>query len=70
MNAGAPVVAERYLTRALALRPGWPEALQALAQIRATIPDDSPLAGDGRFANRPYFVKPQMASCGGSATAA
>jgi Tfp pilus assembly protein PilF len=35
MNAGAPDVAERYLTRALALRPGWAEALQALAQVRA-----------------------------------
>jgi 4-amino-4-deoxy-L-arabinose transferase-like glycosyltransferase len=34
MNAGAPVVADRYLQRALQLKPGWPEALQALQQIR------------------------------------
>ena len=33
MNAGAPRVAERYLQRALQLRPGWPEALSALGQI-------------------------------------
>jgi Flp pilus assembly protein TadD len=33
LNAGAPRVAERYLQRALQLRPGWPEALQALQQI-------------------------------------
>ena len=34
IDAGAPDVAERYLTRALALRPGWPEAQQALEQSR------------------------------------
>ena len=34
LNAGAPRVAERYLVRALELRPGWPEAQQALAQVR------------------------------------
>ena len=34
MNAGAPRVAERYLVRALELRPGWPQALQALQQLR------------------------------------
>lgn len=34
MSAGAPLVAERYLQRALQLRPGWPEALQALQRIR------------------------------------
>jgi len=34
MNAGAPRVAERYLLRALALRPGWSEALRALEQLR------------------------------------
>jgi 4-amino-4-deoxy-L-arabinose transferase-like glycosyltransferase len=34
LNAGAPRVAERYLQRALQLRPGWPEALQALQQLR------------------------------------
>ncbi|HYT67615.1 MAG TPA: hypothetical protein VEL51_14395 [Vicinamibacterales bacterium] len=33
LNAGAPRVAERYLQRAVQLRPGWPEALQALQQI-------------------------------------
>ncbi len=35
LNAGAPDVAERYLTRALNLRPRWPQAEQALAQARA-----------------------------------
>jgi hypothetical protein len=34
LEAGAPEVAERYLTRALALRPGWPQARQALDQAR------------------------------------
>jgi 4-amino-4-deoxy-L-arabinose transferase-like glycosyltransferase len=34
IDAGAPDVAERYLTRALTLRPGWPEAQQALEQSR------------------------------------
>ena len=34
LNAGAPEVAERYLVRALALRPGWPQADEALAQAR------------------------------------
>jgi tetratricopeptide (TPR) repeat protein len=33
MGAGAPRVAERYLQRALQLRPGWPEALAALEQV-------------------------------------
>jgi Flp pilus assembly protein TadD len=33
LNAGAPRVAERYLQRALQLRPGWPEALQALQEL-------------------------------------
>jgi 4-amino-4-deoxy-L-arabinose transferase-like glycosyltransferase len=33
-DAGAPDVAERYLRRALALRPGWPEAAAALAGLR------------------------------------
>ena len=35
LDAGAPDVAERYLTRALALRPVWPEAQQALEQARS-----------------------------------
>jgi 4-amino-4-deoxy-L-arabinose transferase-like glycosyltransferase len=34
MSAGAPLVAQRYLQRALQLRPGWPEALQLLEQLR------------------------------------
>ena len=34
LDAGAPDVAERYLTRALSLRPGWPEARDALLQAR------------------------------------
>jgi 4-amino-4-deoxy-L-arabinose transferase-like glycosyltransferase len=34
LRAGAPLVADRYLQRALQLRPGWPEALQLLQQIR------------------------------------
>ena len=38
MNAGAPLVAERYLQRALQLRPGWPEAQEALAQLRGRVP--------------------------------
>jgi tetratricopeptide (TPR) repeat protein len=33
MSAGAPRVAERYLQRALQLRPGWPEALAALERV-------------------------------------
>jgi hypothetical protein len=33
LGAGAPRVAERYLQRALQLRPGWPEALAALEQV-------------------------------------
>jgi Flp pilus assembly protein TadD len=33
IDAGAPVVAERFLKRALELRPGWPEAQQALARL-------------------------------------
>ncbi|MEO6239332.1 MAG: glycosyltransferase family 39 protein [Vicinamibacterales bacterium] len=35
LRVGAPDVAERYLTRALALRPGWPEAQQALIAARS-----------------------------------
>jgi hypothetical protein len=35
LNAGAPDVAERYLLRALSLRPGWPEAQRALDAARA-----------------------------------
>lgn len=35
LRAGAPDVAERYLVRALSLRPGWAEAEQALAEARA-----------------------------------
>lgn len=35
MDAGAPDVAERYLTRALTLKPGWAPALQALNEVRA-----------------------------------
>jgi Tfp pilus assembly protein PilF len=34
LRAGAPGVAERYLKRALELRPGWPEALRALEELR------------------------------------
>ena len=34
MGAGAPNVAQRYLRRALELKPGWPEASQLLQQIR------------------------------------
>jgi 4-amino-4-deoxy-L-arabinose transferase-like glycosyltransferase len=34
LEASAPEVAERYLIRALTLRPGWPEATQALDRIR------------------------------------
>jgi Flp pilus assembly protein TadD len=34
VEAGAPDVARRYLQRALELRPGWPEAAQALQQLR------------------------------------
>jgi Tfp pilus assembly protein PilF len=34
INAGAPDVAERYLSRALSLRPGWPEAQRALDAAR------------------------------------
>src|SRR5262249_7046428 len=34
MNAGAPLVAERYLQRAVELRPGWSEPLQLLQQLR------------------------------------
>ena len=34
LRAGAPLVADRYLQRALQLRPGWPEALQLLQQLR------------------------------------
>jgi 4-amino-4-deoxy-L-arabinose transferase-like glycosyltransferase len=34
LDAGAPEVADRYLTRALALRPGWAEAQQALDRAR------------------------------------
>ena len=34
MAAGAPAVADRYLQRALQLRPGWPEALEAMREIR------------------------------------
>jgi hypothetical protein len=33
LDAGAPRVAERYLRRALELRPGWPEALEAISRI-------------------------------------
>ena len=33
LDAGAPRVAERYLQRALQLRPGWPEALDAISRI-------------------------------------
>ncbi len=33
LRAGAPRVAERYLRRALELKPGWPEALRALEQL-------------------------------------
>jgi hypothetical protein len=35
LDAGAPDVAERYARRALALKPGWPEAAQLLAQLLA-----------------------------------
>jgi tetratricopeptide (TPR) repeat protein len=34
LNAGAPRVAERYLVRALELRPGWPEAADLLRRLR------------------------------------
>jgi len=33
LDAGAPRVAERYLQRALELRPGWPEALEAISRL-------------------------------------
>lgn len=33
IDAGAPDVARRYLRRALELQPGWPEAVQALADL-------------------------------------
>jgi 4-amino-4-deoxy-L-arabinose transferase-like glycosyltransferase len=38
LDAEAPVVAERYLKRALELRPGWPEAVEALRAATSRIP--------------------------------
>jgi len=35
IEAGAPDVADRYLRRALELRPGWEDAERALAQVRS-----------------------------------
>ena len=37
LDASAPEVAVRYLTRALSLRPGWPEAMQALDRARGRL---------------------------------
>jgi 4-amino-4-deoxy-L-arabinose transferase-like glycosyltransferase len=34
LDAGAPEVAARFLSRALALRPGWPEAQRAIEESR------------------------------------
>jgi Flp pilus assembly protein TadD len=38
LDAGAPLVAERYSRRALELRPGWPEAQEALRAATSRSP--------------------------------
>jgi tetratricopeptide (TPR) repeat protein len=37
LDANAPEVADRYLVRALILRPGWPQAQEALAKVRGRL---------------------------------